>query len=81
MTNVCRTLNYTSVQPEAATSKKIDIKLGKNWPKNGEIVLKNVFFKYRKELKCTLNGVNLNISNSERVGVVGRTGAGKSSLI
>lgn len=52
-----------------------------NWPSEGIIELKNVRFRYRAELENTLKGVNLEIKSGEKVGVCGRTGAGKSSLI
>jgi len=52
-----------------------------NWPSEGTIELKNVRFRYRAELENTLKGVNLKIKSGEKVGVCGRTGAGKSSLI
>ena len=36
--------------------------------------------KYRKELENVLKDINVNISKGEKIGIVGRTGAGKSSL-
>ena len=37
--------------------------------------------RYRKDLKDTLVGFNLNVKAGEKIGCIGRTGAGKSSLI
>ncbi|KAL4438299.1 hypothetical protein ABPG74_009722 [Tetrahymena malaccensis] len=51
------------------------------WPQNGEIEFKNVKMRYRQELNPVLKGINFSIKHSEKVGCVGRTGAGKSSLI
>jgi ABC-type multidrug transport system fused ATPase/permease subunit len=44
-------------------------------------VLENFSMRYRKELPLVLEGINLRINDGEKVGVVGRTGAGKSSII
>ena len=41
----------------------------------------NVNFRYRPELPIVLKGISINIRGGEKVGIVGRTGAGKSSLI
>ncbi|TPX32622.1 hypothetical protein SmJEL517_g04298 [Synchytrium microbalum] len=51
------------------------------WPFAGEITLKHVELKYREELDPVLKDVSLNIHGAEKIGVVGRTGAGKSSII
>ncbi|XP_039312865.1 probable multidrug resistance-associated protein lethal(2)03659 isoform X2 [Solenopsis invicta] len=53
----------------------------KNWPEEGCIKFKNVYMRYADEDPPVLHGLNLVINPGEKVGVVGRTGAGKSSLI
>ena len=50
------------------------------WPQNGEIMFKNVWMKYRAELDYVLKGLTFDIRGGEKIGVIGRTGAGKSSL-
>jgi len=50
------------------------------WPQNGSIQYKNYSTKYRQELELVLKGVSFLIKPKEKVGIVGRTGAGKSSL-
>ncbi|EMR09579.1 hypothetical protein PNEG_02165 [Pneumocystis murina B123] len=52
-----------------------------DWPQNGEIIFNNVWLKYREELPYSLKNLNIHISKGEKVGIVGRTGAGKSSII
>ncbi len=52
-----------------------------NWPKSGNITAKNVSMRYRSELPLVLKNVSFNIKTGEKVGIVGRTGSGKSSLI
>ncbi|KAL3283457.1 hypothetical protein HHI36_006601 [Cryptolaemus montrouzieri] len=51
------------------------------WPENGRIVLKNVNLKYSLCKPRVLKNLNLLIEPREKVGIVGRTGAGKSSLL
>lgn len=50
------------------------------WPENGEVEFKEYSVRYRPELDLVLKKVNFTIKGGEKVGIVGRTGAGKSSL-
>ncbi|KAJ3057372.1 hypothetical protein HK097_008467 [Rhizophlyctis rosea] len=51
------------------------------WPRTGGIVAKDVVMRYAKDLPPVLKGVSFEIGDGEKVGVVGRTGSGKSSLM
>lgn len=51
-----------------------------DWPQKGHIALKGVELRYRPELDEVLKGLDLDIDHGLKVGVVGRTGAGKSTL-
>ncbi|KAI1286826.1 Multidrug resistance-associated protein 1 [Halotydeus destructor] len=51
-----------------------------HWPERGTITFKSYSSKYRPELDQILTSVNLDINGGEKVGIVGRTGAGKSSI-
>jgi ABC-type bacteriocin/lantibiotic exporter with double-glycine peptidase domain len=53
----------------------------KKLPFKYEIELSNVTFRYQKESKQILNGVNLKILKGKRIGFVGTTGCGKSTLV
>lgn len=55
--------------------------MDENWPQSGQITFKNVEMRYRAGLPLVLQGLNLDIKGGERVGIVGRTGAGKSSIM
>ncbi|XP_038067816.1 ATP-binding cassette sub-family C member 9-like [Patiria miniata] len=52
-----------------------------DWPFLGDITVKNVEMRYAKELEPVLQGVNLRIKGGEKVGICGRTGSGKSSMM
>ncbi|KAH6957806.1 P-loop containing nucleoside triphosphate hydrolase protein [Ilyonectria sp. MPI-CAGE-AT-0026] len=55
--------------------------LSGKWPTDGKIEFRSVSARYRPGLPLSLNSLNVTISPGERVAVVGRTGAGKSSMI
>ncbi|XP_054165161.1 ATP-binding cassette sub-family C member 2-like [Oppia nitens] len=54
--------------------------LSDNWPTNGCVEFRQYSTRYREELDLVLNQINLDIKSGEKIGIVGRTGAGKSSL-
>ncbi|GLV33119.1 uncharacterized protein CBL_10466 [Carabus blaptoides fortunei] len=51
------------------------------WPSHGVISFNNVVMKYREHLPPSLKGISFETRPAEKIGVVGRTGAGKSSLL
>ncbi|XP_044089017.1 ATP-binding cassette sub-family C member 6 isoform X1 [Neovison vison] len=51
-----------------------------SWPHSGEIEFRNFGLRYHPELPLAVRGVSFKIHAGEKVGIVGRTGAGKSSL-
>ncbi|KAL5577346.1 hypothetical protein UlMin_019045 [Ulmus minor] len=51
------------------------------WPSEGRIKFEDVVLRYRPELPPVLHGLSFVISPSDKVGIVGRTGAGKSSML
>lgn len=77
--SVERIKQYSDVEPEAPWEIPNQI-LPKNWPELGEIQFQNYDLRYRKGLNLILRDVTFNINSGERVGIVGRTGAGKSTL-
>ena len=50
------------------------------WPQDGEIKFEHYSTKYRPELDLVLKDINIDIKPREKIGIVGRTGAGKSSI-
>lgn len=79
MNAVERLLYYGTQLEEEAPSKTIDVR--PSWPEKGEIVFDNVEMRYRAGLPLVLQGLNVHIQGGERIGIVGRTGAGKSSIM
>ncbi|KAJ3104965.1 hypothetical protein HDU97_008713 [Phlyctochytrium planicorne] len=53
----------------------------KDWPSRGEIEFRNLTMVYPRSERPALNSVSLKIPAGTRIGIVGRTGAGKSSLL
>ncbi|XP_073340805.1 ATP-binding cassette sub-family C member 5 [Pagrus major] len=51
-----------------------------DWPQQGELVLRDVDMRYQENLPLVLNKISCSIRPKEKVGIVGRTGSGKSSL-
>ncbi|KAJ3368818.1 Multidrug resistance-associated protein 1 [Allomyces arbusculus] len=78
LVSVERIKEYSEVPTEAAEETPFD--LDQSWPAKGAIEFKDYTTSYRPGLDPVLKHVNLSIKAGERVGIVGRTGAGKSSL-
>ena len=76
--SVERVLSYSNTDSEAAY--EVDEKPPKEWPTQGKIEFQDYSTRYRKDLGLVLKNVNMTIESGERIAVVGRTGAGKSSL-
>ncbi|RGP81156.1 multidrug resistance-associated 1 [Fusarium longipes] len=74
-----RVLEYTHL-PSEAPDVIPNRRPGISWPSSGSIRFINYSTRYRPELDLVLRDLNLNIQPGEKIGVVGRTGAGKSSL-
>ena len=80
--NICvaleRIFEYTNLPPEAEWNfqdKDLD-----NWPNCGKINFSQFQTCYRKGMEPVLNKIDLNIESQQKIGICGRTGAGKSSL-
>lgn len=71
--------NYTDLQSEAPLEIP-DHRPPPGWPSAGAVSFKNVVMRYRPDLPPVLHGLTVDIRSQEKVGVVGRTGAGKSSM-
>ena len=79
MTKAERSLSYTKIISERPHYLDSDIKLNK-WPSKGEIEFKNIFVKYRNDTELVLKDINFHLNSGEHLGIVGRTGSGKSTI-
>lgn len=70
----------TSTAQEAALESGADV-IGPLWPEKGYVKYENVQMRYRPGLPLVIDGFSLDIRGGERLGVVGRTGAGKSTIL
>jgi ATP-binding cassette subfamily C (CFTR/MRP) protein 1 len=80
MVSVERIKQYTQLSSETIEGREIDESLG-DWPTQGEIVFKECILRYRPNLPLALRGLSIQIPSGSNVGVVGRTGAGKSTIM
>ncbi|CAG2107276.1 unnamed protein product [Medioppia subpectinata] len=82
MTSVERVDEYSHVAPEPNLETGLDVRpLPEGWPREGVIEFRDVTLKYSPSDPPVLKNLNVCINSGEKVGIVGRTGAGKSSLI
>jgi ATP-binding cassette, subfamily C (CFTR/MRP), member 1 len=72
--------DITSI-PQEAAHEDPSTEPPSDWPQRGEISFHDVSLRYRPGLPNVLHGISMSIKGGEKIGVVGRTGAGKSSLI
>lgn len=80
MTAVERILEYSSLEEEPMINSTSDNQPPDVWPSGGKIEFRNVSLKYMPHLPSSLKNLNFTIMPREKIGIVGRTGAGKSSL-
>ncbi|PWA56771.1 multidrug resistance-associated protein 4 [Artemisia annua] len=80
MVSVERIKQFTNIPSEAEWVKK-DNPPPVNWPSHGNVELKDLQVRYRPNMPLVIKGITLSIKGGEKIGVVGRTGGGKSTLI
>ncbi|XP_063633943.1 probable multidrug resistance-associated protein lethal(2)03659 isoform X1 [Cydia splendana] len=81
MTSVERVLEYTNLTQEPALRAEEREKPPPDWPSDGAIHFDQLSLKYAPEGHYVLHKLQFNIQPHEKIGIVGRTGAGKSSII
>ncbi|MCJ8739010.1 hypothetical protein PDJAM_G00042380 [Pangasius djambal] len=77
--SVERVKEYADTPKEAAWSME-NVPLPSYWPQTGSIQFHQYGLQYRKGLDWALKEITLSVQEREKIGIVGRTGAGKSSL-
>ncbi|KAL0964216.1 hypothetical protein UPYG_G00320960 [Umbra pygmaea] len=73
-----RISEYTKLENEADWVS--DKRPPEKWPEAGRLRFEDYQVRYRPELELVLHGITCDIDSTEKIGIVGRTGAGKSSL-
>ncbi|RMZ77121.1 hypothetical protein DV737_g4561, partial [Chaetothyriales sp. CBS 132003] len=71
-----RILEYSNITTEKQGGEDVPAA----WPTKGEVEVKDLVVGYAPDLPAVLRGLTFSVAQNQRVGVVGRTGAGKSSL-
>lgn len=79
MVSVERLDALIKIPSEAPRERNMDFYLP-SWPSRGHILIKDLQMKYRDNTEIVLKGVNVEIHPREKIGIVGRTGSGKSSI-
>ncbi|CAM0907937.1 unnamed protein product [Alopecurus aequalis] len=74
-------VNQFSTLPSEAAWKKEDHLPSPNWPTHGDIEINDLKVRYRPNTPLILKGITISIRGGEKIGVVGRTGSGKSTLV
>ncbi|UJR31942.1 hypothetical protein I4U23_019415 [Adineta vaga] len=80
MTSAERVIEYIDLKPEESPNTQSLITLSPQWP-IGAIVFDNLSFRYSSTSSWVLKNIDMSIQPNEKIGIVGRTGAGKSSII
>lgn len=83
MTSVERVLEYCLLEQEPPAQVPLNRRPPTNWPSQGRIVFDDVSMSHVTDeySNPALHHISMTIDTGEKVGIVGRTGAGKSSLI
>lgn len=81
MTSVKRIKEYSYLPKEAAHESEAGRKPPSDWPQKGRIQYEQVSLQYFEDEQPVLRELTFEIRPGEKVGIVGRTGAGKSSII
>lgn len=81
MNAVERVLYYADNVPQESLGKPSAVSAPRPWPQTGDISMEEVEMRHRPELPPALDRISLRIESQEHLGIIGRTGAGKSSLV
>ena len=80
MTQAERLQHYARLTPERLATSAVELSASAVWPRRGAIEFRDVVARYAAHLPRVLDGVTFHVPGGSKVGVIGRTGAGKSTL-
>ncbi|KAJ2777997.1 ATP-binding cassette glutathione S-conjugate transporter ycf1, partial [Coemansia interrupta] len=78
--NLSRYFVYSETLKQEAPHSIKETRPSSSWPQQGKIEFRDYHMRYRDELDTVLKGLSFSVHGKEKIGIVGRTGAGKSSL-
>jgi ABC-type multidrug transport system fused ATPase/permease subunit len=83
MVSIKRCMSLLNIEQEAADpiiSQETMVQQHAEWPEEGRVEFEDVVLRYRPETEVVLNRLNFEVRAGEKIGIVGRTGAGKSTI-
>lgn len=81
MNSVERIIHYATQIEQEAPYEISDKQPPKEWPDRGGIEIRDMVMRYRPELPPVIKGISMDVRGGEKIGIVGRTGAGKSTIM
>ncbi|XP_011505704.1 PREDICTED: multidrug resistance-associated protein 4-like [Ceratosolen solmsi marchali] len=81
MTSIERMFQFTELNQEGPFEIESDRLPEKSWPQYGEVKFQNLYLRYSSEDQPVLKNLDFTINSRMKVGIIGRTGSGKTSLI
>ncbi len=81
MNSIERLLEYGNDLDQEAPHEIPETKPPADWPSEGRIEFKDVVMRYRPELPAALKNFTMSVGRAEKIGICGRTGAGKSTIL
>ncbi|XP_050294676.1 ATP-binding cassette subfamily C member 4-like [Anthonomus grandis grandis] len=79
--SVERVLQYTRLEQEGPWDPLPAHRPPTDWPRTGQVAFKHAYLRYTPDAPPSIKDLNAQLRSGEKVGIVGRTGAGKSSLV
>ncbi|XP_077294803.1 putative multidrug resistance-associated protein lethal(2)03659 [Arctopsyche grandis] len=81
MTSVERVIEYNDIEKEASLESTGSKKPRPSWPEKGALEMRNVWMRYAPDGNPALRSLSFILHPKDKLGIVGRTGAGKTSII
>ncbi|VAI82626.1 unnamed protein product [Triticum turgidum subsp. durum] len=78
--SVERVNQYMDIQSEAAEAVEENRPLP-DWPQDGNVEIRNLKIRYREDAPLVLHGISCKFEGGDKIGIVGRTGSGKTTFI